>query len=108
MTAGCGMTRPPSRQTIDRADPLGFWSEHGLDYRKVVAFLSLGTDDLSTIGGVSKRFVRLDSRIPQDLKVPLEQVADICAMVAGYFEGDVSKAALWFRTPNLSCDSSWR
>ncbi|MGH6946890.1 MAG: hypothetical protein ACREDZ_06140 [Kiloniellales bacterium] len=83
-----------------RADPLGFWSEQGLGYRKVAEFLGLSIDELSKIGGVSKRSVRLDSRIPHDLKVGLEQIADICAMVAGYFDGDIEKTALWFRTPN--------
>jgi hypothetical protein len=87
-------------QNIHRTDPLEFWSKHGLDYRKVTDFLDLNTDELSKIGGVSKRSVRLDSRIPYDLKVRLEQIANICALVAGYFEGDIEKTALWFRTPN--------
>ncbi|HEX9852331.1 MAG TPA: hypothetical protein VGA68_04925 [Woeseiaceae bacterium] len=74
--------------------------KHGLDYRKVSEFLGFDTEELSKISGVSKRSVRLDSRIPQDLKVRLEQIANICALVAGYFEGDIDKTALWFRTPN--------
>jgi uncharacterized protein (DUF2384 family) len=94
------MTQQALFQNIHRTDPLEFWSKHGLDYRKVTDFLDLNTDELSKIGGVSKRSVRLDSRIPYDLKVRLEQIANICALVAGYFEGDIEKTALWFRTPN--------
>lgn len=85
---------------IHRKDPLEFWSQHGLDYRKVTDFLDLDTDELSKIGGVSKRSVRLDSRIPRELAIRLEQIANICALVADYFEGDVARTALWFRTPN--------
>jgi hypothetical protein len=87
-------------RNIHRTDPLEFWSKHGLDYRKVSDFLELNTEELSKIGGVSKRSVRLDSRIPRELAVRLEQIANICAIVAGYFEGDIDKTALWFRTPN--------
>lgn len=41
-----------------------------------------------------------EARIPPDLEARLEQVAHICAIVAGHFEGDIDKTALWFRTPN--------
>jgi uncharacterized protein (DUF2384 family) len=85
---------------LTTTDPLEFWSSNGLDYRKVSEFLDLNAEELSKIGGVSKRSVRLDSHIPHDLAVRLEQIANICAIVAGYFEGDVGKTALWFRTPN--------
>lgn len=94
------MTQQTLFRNIHRTDPLEFWSKQGLDYRKVSEFLGFDTDELSKIGGVSKRSVRLDSRIPHDLKVRLEQIANICALVAGYFEGDIDKTALWFRTPN--------
>ena len=94
------MTQQSIFRNIHSTDPLEFWSNHGLDYRRVTDFLDLNTEELSKIGGVSKRSVRLDSRIPHDLKVRLEQIANICALVAGYFAGDVDKTALWFRTYN--------
>jgi len=94
------MTAHALFQNIHRNDPLEFWSNHGLDYRKVSDFLDLDTEELSKIGGVSKQSVRLDSRIPRDLKERLEQIANICALVAEYFEGNVDKTTLWFRTPN--------
>jgi hypothetical protein len=87
-------------QNVYNSDPLEFWSNHGLNYKKVTDFLDLNTEELSKIGGVSKRSVRLDSRIPNDLKVRLEQIANICALVAGHFDGDIEKTALWFKTPN--------
>jgi hypothetical protein len=87
-------------RNIHPTDPLEFWSNHGLNYKRVTDFLDLNTEELSKIGGVSKRSVRLDNRIPNDLKERLEQIANICALVAGYFEGDVDKTGLWFKTPN--------
>lgn len=94
------MTRPALYQNIPQKDPLEFWSTHGLDYGKVSRFLDLDKNELSKIGGVSKRSVRLDERIPHDLKERLAQVAIICTMVAEHFEGNVDKTALWFKTSN--------
>ena len=85
---------------VHQSDPLQFWSSHGLDYKRVTDFLDLNTSELSKIGGVSKQSVRLDSRIPQVLKDRLEQIANICALVAELFEGDIEKTALWFKMPN--------
>lgn len=85
---------------VPRSDPLDFWAKHGLDYRRVSEFLELDTNDLSKVGGVSKKSVRLDSRVPQALKERLEQIANICTLVAEHFDGDIDRTALWFRTPN--------
>lgn len=85
---------------VPQSDPLDFWAKNGLDYRRVSEFLELDTNDLSKVGGVSKKSVRLDSRVPQALKERLEQIANICTLVAEHFDGDVDKTALWFRTPN--------
>jgi putative toxin-antitoxin system antitoxin component (TIGR02293 family) len=94
------MTQHALFKNVHQSDPLQFWSNHGLDYKRVTDFLDLNTSELSKIGGVSKQSVRLDNRIPQDLKDRLEQIANICALVAEYFEGDIEKTALWFKTPN--------
>ena len=71
-----------------------------IERRRLTQVAAASLMGLSKIGGVSKRSVRLDSRIPHDLAVRLEQIANICALVAGYFEGDIDKTALWFQTPN--------
>jgi len=94
------MTQHALFKNVHQSDPLQFWSNHGLDYKRVTDFLDLNTSELSKIGGVSKQSVRLDNRIPQALKDRLEQIANICALVAEYFEGDIEKTALWFKSPN--------
>lgn len=87
-------------RNIGQSDPLEFWSNHGLDYRKVSDFLEFNHSELSKIGGVSMNSVRLDDRIPHALQERLSQIANIVNLVAEYFEGDPRKTALWFRTPN--------
>ncbi len=89
-------------KNIHQSDPLNFWSAHGLNYGRVTEFLDLNTNELSKLSGVSKKSVRLDERIPQDLKDRLEQIANICSLVAEFFQGDIVKTALWFKTPNPS------
>jgi uncharacterized protein (DUF2384 family) len=71
-----------------------------LDFNRVTEFLDFDTNALSKIGDISKESVRLDQRIPRDLKERLEQIANICNLVAEYFEGDAERTALWFRTAN--------
>ena len=87
-------------RTVPRSDPLEFYANHGVDFQKVKDFLDLDTNALSKLGGVSKKSVRLDSKIPRDLRDRLEQIANICNLVAAYFDGDVQKTALWFKTTN--------
>ena len=86
--------------TVPRSDNLDFWANHALNYGRVSDFLELDKNDLSKLGGVSRKSVRLDNRIPHDLKERLEQIANICNLVAEFFDGDTTKTASWFRTPN--------
>ena len=86
--------------TVQRVDHLHFWSDSGLQYREVQEFLSLDTNELSKISGVKKSSVRLDNRIPADLKERLEEIANVCNLVAAHFGGDAARTALWFKTPN--------
>lgn len=74
--------------------------EHDVDYKKVSNFLEFDKNALSKIGGVSKKSVRMDNKIPQALKERLTEIAIICSLVAEYFSGDVGKTAMWFKTPN--------
>ena len=87
-------------RTVSQSDPLKFWSNHGLDYKRVSEFLELGKNELSKLGGVSKESVRFDAKIPADLRERLDQIANIISLVSEYFEGDARKTALWFKTPN--------
>ena len=87
-------------ENVHQTDPLNFWSSKGTDYHRVTEFLDLGKNELSKIGGISERSVRLDKRIPRNLKDRLDQIANICALVAEYFNGDPERTVLWFKSPN--------
>ena len=68
--------------------------------KKVAQFLHLDTNDVSKAMGVSKKSVRYDKKIPKELEQRLQEIAIICELVAGYFEGDAKKTALWFGVKN--------
>jgi hypothetical protein len=69
--------------------------------KKVVDFLELDRYDVAKAMGLQdKAQVRFDEQIRKDLKRRLEEVAIICELMAGYFNGDVAKTALWFRVKN--------
>ncbi len=86
--------------TVSKSDPLEFWAKQGLEYGRVSNFLELNKKDLSKVAGVSAQSVRFDHKIPNDLKERLEQIANICNLVAEFFDGDTEKTALWFWTSN--------
>jgi len=86
---------------IPKTDPLDFGLEKDeIDYKKVSKFLEFDNNDLSKISGISKKSVRLDNKIPKELKNHLIQIAQICSLVAEYFNGNPTKTALWFTTTN--------
>lgn len=68
--------------------------------KKVVIFLNLSTNEVSKAMGVSKKSVRYDEKIPRELAQHLQEIAIICELVAGYFNGDIQKTALWFQVKN--------
>jgi hypothetical protein len=88
--------------TVSAKDYLGFRHNDSLDYASVVNFLDFKKEDVSKIANVAKKSVRYDERIPQQVKEYLEQIANICQLVAEFFHGDYPKTALWFKTPNPS------
>lgn len=85
---------------VAKGDPLHFWKGNALNFKEVTDFLDLDKESLSKMSGISKKTVRLDDRIPTDLKTHLEQVANICSLVAEYFGGNPEKTSLWFKAPN--------
>ena len=85
---------------VHRTDPLNFWTNQGTDYQNIASFLDFNKKELSKIGGISEKSVRLDKRVPKPLKEKLEQIGNICALVAEYFDGDPDRTVLWFKSPN--------
>ena len=93
-------TQPGLFRNVRDRDYLGFWADQTLKAREVVEFLQLKKPDVAKVAGVAPSSVRFDHKIPREVHERLEEIANICALVAEYFEGDVAKTALWFRTRN--------
>lgn len=90
----------PLYANIHARDLLGFGNNGSTNYQRVVDFLDLSNSDIAKISGVSIRSVRFDpKRIPAPVSERLQQIANICQLVAEHFE-DPYKTALWFKTPN--------
>ena len=68
--------------------------------KKVAEFLDLSRNDISKAMKMDKENVRLDDQITKDLKRRLYEIANICELMAGYFNGDIKKTALWFNIKN--------
>jgi hypothetical protein len=88
--------------TVSNRDYLKFKNGKVTDYASVADFLDFKKEDISKITKVAKKSVRYDDRIPIQVKNYLDQIANICQLVAEIFEGDVQKTALWFKTVNPS------
>ena len=87
-------------RNVHARDYLGFWTDQTLNARSVADFLDLKKSDVAKVAGVAPSSVRFDQKIPREVFERLEEIANICTLVAQFFEGDVAKTALWFRTRN--------
>ena len=87
-------------ETVHQQDQLGFWADNTFQPKQVAEFLEFDTNDISKIAGVAKVSVRYDEKMPKQVKDHLEQIANVCNLVANFFNGDAMKTALWFKTPN--------
>ncbi len=93
-------TQPGLFRNVRDRDYLGFWADQTLKAREVAEFLQLKKPDVAKVAGVAPSSVRFDQKMPREVHERLEEIANICALVAEHFEGDVAKTALWFRTRN--------
>lgn len=84
--------------TIPTTDYLGLFQ--GNTPKNVVHFLELTQNDVSKAIGIPKKSIRYDEDIPKELARRLQEIAVICELIAGYFNGDAKKAALWFQIKN--------
>jgi hypothetical protein len=86
--------------TVPDRDYLGFWANQTLKAREVADFLGLDKPTVAKLAQVAPASVRFDQKIPREVLERLQEIANVCGLVAQFFGGDVSKTALWFRTKN--------
>ena len=68
--------------------------------KKVVDFLDLTRSDVAKALHLSKDSIRYDEGMPKELERRLYEIAVICELMAGYFQGDAKKTATWFHIKN--------
>jgi hypothetical protein len=86
--------------TVPDRDYLGFWADQTLKSRAVADFLDLDKRSVAKLAGVAPTSVRFDQKIPKEVLDRLQEIANICGLVAQFFNGDAAKTALWFKTKN--------
>ena len=85
-------------RTVADRDYLGFWANNILKPREVADFLDFDKRDIAKVAHVAPASVRFDEKIPKEVFDRLQEIANICALVAQHFDGNVGKTALWFKT----------
>ena len=81
-------------------DYLSFYKNDKPQYNRIVKFLELKTEDVSKATGVPLSSVRYDEKMPAELQERILEWATLFNLVAGHFQGDAGKTALWFTTLN--------
>jgi hypothetical protein len=96
--------RAPARSslfnTVPRRDYLQFWQSGLFQPQRVARFLGLSKGELAQLAGVAPASVRFDDKAPRALRERMMDLATTCELVAEAFEGNTTKTALWFMTPN--------
>ena len=87
-------------RTVATRDHLGFWADRRFNPRAVVRFLDLDKREIAKAAKVALTSVRFDEKMPAAMANRLEEIANTCALVAQFFDGDAAKTALWFKTKN--------
>lgn len=85
---------------VPRTDYLHFGQGPNFNPKAVTELLGLKKQDVSKIAQVAESSVRYDQEIPHKVRERLEEIGSIINLVAGVFDGDTHKTALWFRTSN--------
>lgn len=70
-------------------------------FSQIKKFLDLSKADVAKATDVAPASIRED-RLPKAVEERLFEIAIVCELVAGFFGGDVTKTAQWFRLPNPS------
>lgn len=86
--------------TVPSRDYLQFWQSGLFQPQRVARFLSLSKSDLAQLAGLALASVRFDEKAPRALRECLLDLAVTCELVAATFQGNTTKTALWFTTPN--------
>jgi|HubBroStandDraft_2_1064218.scaffolds.fasta_scaffold135444_2 hypothetical protein len=86
--------------TVPARDYLQFWQSGQFQPQRVARFLGMRKAELAQLAAVAPASVRFDGKAPRILRERLMDIAATCELVAQAFDGNTTKTALWFKTPN--------
>lgn len=86
--------------TVPKKDYLAFFEKDSPRYNRIIDFLEFKKEDISKATDVPLSSVRYDDKIPKELHERIREWAILLNLVAGHFNGDAAKTALWFTIPN--------
>ena len=75
-------------------------SSNDVNGPEVLKMLNLTRAEAADAAGIPKRSVKSGSPFPPELQQRARQWATMLELVAGFFQGDVGKTVLWFKTEN--------
>lgn len=85
---------------VPEQDYLSFFQNDKPVYNRIIDFLNFKKEDISKATEVPLTSVRYDNKIPKELHDRIKEWAILLNLVAEHFNGDRTKTALWFTTPN--------
>ena len=91
--------------TVPQRDYLQFWQSGLFQPQRVARFLGLSKVELAQLAGIAPASVRFDARAPRILRERMMDLAATCELAAEAFQGNTTKTALWFTTPNPELDN---
>lgn len=95
------MTAHQILATVHSSDPIGFWENGEFNPKKVADFMDFKRSDVANIAKIKTNTVRYDvGRVPSAIIEHMEQIANVCSLVAELLDNDIKKTILWLNTPN--------
>ena len=87
-------------QNIPERDHFSLFKGKQADYKKVAEELDFSVKDVALATGAPVSSIRYDHKIPKEVAKRITEWAHLLNLVAQHFDGDVTKAVLWFTLPN--------
>ncbi len=86
--------------TVAKHDYLSFYKNKQPQFNRIAKFLDFKQEDVSHATGVPIKSVRYDEKMPIELRDRLCEWATLFNLVAGHFNGDITKTIQWFTIQN--------
>jgi hypothetical protein len=91
---------PSIFSTVPEKDYLKLFDGDEPNYQNLKKFTHFKNEEISKATGISPSTIRFDKNIPPELRDRCIEWGTLLNLVAGFFNGDAHKTALWFTVQN--------